>query len=560
MVQYIFQHLIMILTVVLGCIFLLTKAQSFRNLILKRSLSLREKIAYAIFFGIVGILGTHTGIQTTYAIANTRSVAVITAGLVGGPWVGLGAGFIAGLERYFLGGITVLSSSGSTILQGILAGLYYSRFNTFNIRWPYALLVGFILEVVHMIVLLLFSEPYSQAWVMVQDISPSMLLINPLGIAMFIAILDSIYEEKEKVEGKAAQLALQIAGKTLNYLRKGLNEKNAYQTAATIFQSVGNLDAVVITSLDNVLAFVGTGADHHKGVIQTASTMKVLTAGNYVLARSKKEIGCKDPDCPLQSKIVVALKDQDAIIGSLGFYKLKPDSITPFEIELIKGLSQLISTQLEVSKVEKYSALRAAAEIKALQAQINPHFLFNAINTIVYYCRSQPETARGLLLNLADFYRNNLSQAGEWVDLKTELRHVDAYVQIESARFQGKLQVNYEFPEPYYKKLPALILQPIVENAIKHGLYPKKTGGSIIISGRTIAGFYIITIADNGVGIPEDKLKVLLDENQVHREAGTRIGLLNVHQRLQTMYGSEYGLKITSELGKGTSVSLAFPV
>ena len=560
MAQYIFQHLIMILIVVLGCVFVLTKARSFRNLILKRQLSTQEKIAYSIVFGILGIVGTHTGIQTTYAIANTRPVAIITAGLIGGPWIGLGAGVIAGVERYFLGGITVLTSPGSTILQGVLAGFYHYRFNMLNVRWPSALAMGFFLEALHMLVLLLFSRPYDQAWQIVQAISPAMLLINPLGIAVFIAILDSIYEEKEKVEGKAAQLTLQIARKTLDYLRKGLNEENAYQTANTIFKSVGNIDAVVITSLDNVLAFIGTGADHHRGVIQTTSTMEVLVSGNYILAKNKEEIGCRDPNCPLQSKIVVALKDQGAIIGSLGFYKIKPDSITPFEIELIKGLSQLISTQLEVSKVEQYSALRAAAEIKALQAQINPHFLFNAINTIVYYCRSKPETARSLLLNLADFYRNNLLQAGEWVDLKTEINHVDSYVQIEAARFQGKLHVSYDFTEPYYRKIPALILQPIVENAIKHGLYPKKSGGSIAISGCHDSGKYVVTIVDNGVGIPEDKLTVVLEENQGYREVGARIGLRNVHERLKTIYGPDYGLTITSELGKGTCVSLTFPL
>jgi two-component system sensor histidine kinase LytS len=545
--------------VILGCVFLLTKAHSFRSIILKKRLTFREQIGYAMFFGVVGILGTHTGFQTTYAIANTRAVAVITAGLIGGPWVGLGAGLIAGTERYFLGGVSVFSSSGSTIIEGVLAGLYYSRFNALHVRWPYAMGVGFFLEALHMLIVLFFSKNYDQALQIVQTITPSMLLINPLGIAVFIAILDSIYGEQEKVEGKAAKLALQIAGKTLVYLRMGLNEKNAYQTATTIFQCVGNLDAVVITSLDNVLAFIGTGADHHKGVVQTTSTMELLATGNCNLAKNKEDIGCKDPDCPLQSKIIVALKDQETIIGSLGFYKVKPNSITPFEIELIKGLSQLISTQLEVSKVEQYSALRAAAEIKALQAQINPHFLFNAINTIVYYCRSQPETARNLLLNLADFYRNNLSRDGEWVNLQTEIQHVDAYVQIEAARFQGKLHVNYDFPEQYHKKIPSLILQPIVENAIKHGLYPKKVGGTITVSGCTILGNYIVTITDNGVGIPEDKLNVLLEENQDCSVGGARIGLLNVHQRLQTIYGSEYGLTITSDLENGTRVSLAFP-
>lgn len=559
MPEYIFQHLIMILIVILSCIFLLTKAQVFRNTILKKSLSPWEQVSYAIFFGVIGISGTHAGFQTTYAIANTRAVAAITAGLIGGPWVGLGAGIIAGVDRYFLGGISALASSSSTVLEGILAGLCYYRFISLNNRWAFALALGFFLEAMHMLIVLVLTSPFRQAVQLVQAISPSMLLINPLGIAMLIAIMDTIYEERDKVEGKAARLALQIAEKTLTILRKGLNEKTAYDTAATIYQSVDSVDAVVITSLDNVLAFIGTGDDHHK-VVQTKSTIEVLANGNYKLARSKEEIGCSNPHCPLQSKIVVALTERDTVVGSLGFYKTKPDSISPFEIELIKGLSQLISTQLEASKVEQHSALRATAEIKALQSQINPHFLFNALNTIVYYCRSQPETARSLLLNLADFYRNNLAKAGEWVDLETEIHHIDAYVQIETARFREKLQVIYNFPEPYHKKIPALILQPIVENAIKHGLYPKKSGGSITISGSwSSTGEYVVSITDDGVGISANKVKVLLFEEPANCESRTSVGLINVHQRLQAIYGPEYGLTIKSEEKKGTSVSMTFP-
>ncbi|MDU2066405.1 MAG: LytS/YhcK type 5TM receptor domain-containing protein [Sporomusaceae bacterium] len=557
---YVFQHLLMILIVILSCIFLLSRAQVFRTAILQKGSSFWGRIGYIIFFGVIGIAGTHSGFQTTYAIANTRAVAVITAGLIGGPWVGIGSGIIVGVERYFLGGISASASAVSTIMQGIIAGLFYQRFSSMHNRWLVALALGFFLESLHMIILLFFSSPFSWALQLVETISTSMLIVNPLGIAMIIAILDTIYDEREKVEGKAAQLALQIAEKTLVFLKKGLNENSAEDTVRTIYEVVGTLDAVVITSLDRVLAFIGEGADHHKGAIQTTSTLQVLNQGNYELAVSKEEIGCQETNCMLQSKIVVALLERGKIVGSLGFYKIRPDSISPFEIELIKGLSQLISTQLEASRVELYASLQADAEIKALQTQINPHFLFNALNTIVYYCRSEPEIARDLLLHLADFYRNNLTNAGEWVDLETEIQHINAYVQLESARFRNNLQIVYDFPETYHRKIPALILQPLVENAIKHGLYPKKSGGNVIVSGRrTAKGFYIISIKDDGVGIPRSKLNHLLLATPEDGEKKTSIGLFNVHQRLQAIYGADFGLKIESEAGEGTCVSLTFP-
>lgn len=550
-----FSYLIIALNFVLICIFLFTKTNSFRNLVLKKQLAFWEKVKITVVFGFIGIMGTHMGFQTEYAIANIRAVAVISAGLVGGPWVGVSTALLAATDRYFMGGISYLSSSGSTLLEGLLAGFCYYRMNSLKSGWLFALVVGFLLEVLHMIILLLFTKPTDQAILLVQTISWPMLLLNPLGIAAFIAIIDNIHEEQEQVEGQAAQMALLIAGKTLNYLRKGFNEQTAHEVAKTILTSINGLDAVVITSLEKVLAFIGPGADHHAGTVSTKSTMEVLASGNSILAKNRQEIGCEQFDCPLKSKIVVPLKDRDKVIGSLGFYKITENAISPFEIELIKGLSQLISTQLEVSKLEKQEALQAAAENKALQSQINPHFLFNALNTIVYYCRSQPETARELLIHLADFYRSNLALARDFVDLQTELQHVDAYVQIEMARFRGKLSIEYHFEDNFCCQIPPLILQPIVENAIKHGLYPKKSGGCITVSGHKQEDKLIVTVEDDGVGIPEDKLKSLLIEEPEEK----RVGIMNVHKRLQAIYGPEYGLTITSSVGTGTCVALTFP-
>lgn len=558
--ESIISYLLFALLFILGFVFLLTRAPVFRNVMLKSQPTLLVKIVYIVFFGLIGVMGTFTGVHTSDGIANTRGVGVIVAGLVGGPVVGFGAGVIVGVHRFFLGGVSAGASGLAAVTEGILAGMSYSWFRKSALRWPYALLLGFVLEVLHMGMLLVFSQPFDQVLHLVKVISLPMLIINPIGIASFIAIFDSVYDEQEKTEGKAARLALQIAGETLAYLRKGLNADSARHTAQTILNNVSNLDAVAVTSTEQVLAFVGPGADHHIKEIVTKSTMQVLNSGRYVLACRKQEIGCVNPNCPLKSKIVVPLKDQAVVIGALAFYKTTANSINAFEIELIKGLAQLISIQLEVSKVEQESALRMTAEMKALQAQINPHFLFNALNTIGYYCRKQPETARSLILNLADFYRNNLSHIDQWVDLQTEIYYINAYIQIESARFQGKLKIQYEIPEHCHVKIPPLILQPIVENAVKHGLYPKKDGGCIVISAKKNADRLIVTIADNGVGIGESQLASLLKEKDTGSKEHREIGLHNVHQRLQTIYGKDYGLVINSIEGEGTSVAIPFPL
>jgi two-component system sensor histidine kinase LytS len=198
----------------------------------------------------------------------------------------------------------------------------------------------------------------------------------------------------------------------------------------------------------------------------------------------------------------------------------------------------------------------ALAEIKALQAQINPHFLFNALNTIVHYCRKQPETARKLLLHLSNYYRNSISVSDSFVSLNTELQHINDYVKIESARFMGKLDVVYDIPDECNCQVPTLILQPIVENAIKHGLYPKKNGGKVVISGRLDGKNVVLVVEDDGIGMEESQVRAALNPDP-NRQS---IGICNVNSRLKSLYGEQYELVIDSKVGKGTQVSISIPL
>jgi two-component system, LytTR family, sensor histidine kinase LytS len=527
--EYILSHLLLGLSLILGFVFLLTKTRMFRFSILSRKVSRREKVLYSVFFGLIGILGTYGGLATVDGSANTRGVGIIVGGLIGGPIVGVGAGIISGIYRLWIGGINAPASALAAITEGLLAGFFAERFKHLPLRWVYAMVLGFILETMHMCMLPVFSPSFERGYQLAMSIFSSMLIINPLGIATFIAILDSVRSEQEAVEGKAARMAFKIARQTLDILRRGLNEETATRTAQTIIDHVASLDAVAVTASDKGIAFV----------INQSS-----------LGADFSDIAC------LKAQIIAPLKERDKEIGTLNFYKLRPNSLTPVEIELIEGLAQLISMQIEVSKVEQQTALRSQAEIKALQAQINPHFLFNALNTIVYYCRKQPEKARELLINLGEFYRNNISHLDKWVDLHTEIHHIESYVKIESARFQGKLEVHYDIPSDIHIKVPPFILQPIVENSIKHGLYPRKSGGTIMIQAVIQSEVLHITIKDNGVGMSEELIDKILRDDSSRKS----IGLSNVHQRLQTIYGSQYGLQISSCLGKGTVVSIPIPL
>ena len=546
------------LTVVLLFVFLLSRAKVLRNIMLRRDSTLTGGLFLAIFFGIIGILGTYNGLPVHGAIANNRAVGPIVAGLVAGPGVGLGAGLIAGVHRYFMGGFTASTSALSTVLEGLLAGFFYKKMRHKTERWPSALAVSFILETFHMVLLLIFPKPLEDAIQLVELIGPPMIIINSLGAATFVAILDSVYRVQEKAEATAAQLTLQITNETLPYLRKGLNLKSAEKTAQIIFDMVEDLGAVAITSRNKILAFVGTGSDHHTSGnnVFTQSTLDVMESGEYRLCQERAGIGCPVNDCPLSSKVVVPLKESNEVVGSLVLYKLMENSITPFEKELALGLAQLFSTQLEISKGQQHAQLLAQAEIRALQAQINPHFLFNALNTIVYYCRKEPNMARDLLIHLGDFYRNNLSSLEKMVALETEIKHIDSYVKIEQARFAGKLEVIYNIDKCCTCMVPPLILQPIVENAIKHGVLPQKNGGKVIVTGKVRRGRINLMVEDNGVGMTPETIKKALeaDPNRKH------IGLCNVHSRLQNIYGGSFGLQIESTPGKGTRVTIPIPL
>ena len=545
------------LTVVLLFVFLLSRARVLRNIMLRRDSSFTGGLFLAIFFGIIGILGTYNGLPVHGAIANNRAVGPIVAGLVAGPGVGLGAGLIAGVHRYFMGGFTASTSALSTIVEGLLAGLFFKKMRYKRERWPTALIVSIILETFHMALLIIFPKPLEDAIQLVELIGPPMIIINSLGVATFVAILDSVYRVQEKVEATAAQLALKIANETLPYLRKGLNLKSAEKAAQIILDMV-DLGAVAITSRNKILAFVGTGSDHHTSGnnVFTQSTLDVMESGEYRLCQERDGIGCPVNHCPLSSKVVVPLKENNEVVGSLVLYKLTENSITPFEEELALGLAQLFSTQLEISRGQQHAQLLAQAEIRALQAQINPHFLFNALNTIVYYCRKEPNTARDLLIHLGDFYRNNLSKLEKMVDLETEIKHIDSYVKIEQARFAGKLEVVYNIDKNCTCMVPPLILQPIVENAIKHGILPQKNGGRIIITGKVRRDRINLVVEDNGVGMTSETIKKALEADPNRKN----IGLCNVHSRLQNIYGSSFGLQIESKPGKGTRVTIPIPL
>lgn len=545
------------LGVIVVFVFLLTKSNLFKKYILKEKLSLYDKIFFSFVFGCVGILFTYWGIPIHGGIANSRSIVVVVAGMLGGTVVGTGAGLISGIHRMFVteGPLTAIACGISTILGGVIGGKFKKYIEEKQDKWLYGILIGIIVESIQMGIILLIARPFEEALNLVKLIFVPMTFINAIGIGIFVALIEQIYDEQEKAGALKAHLALNIVSRTLPYLRKGLNEFSAQKTAEIIYEMTGS-SAVAITNTEKILAHVGLGDEHHKkgDDIHTNITKRVIEEGRFMVAQEKREIECIDKNCSLKSVIVVPLKEQDKTIGSLKLYKNRENNITSSDIELAKGLGQLFSTQLELSQIDYQKKLLSESEIKALQAQIQPHFLFNALNTIVSFCRTDPNQARELLLKLSYYLRSSFKNQEDFIPLEKEIQLIEAYLSIEQARFSERLKVEYEIQPDMNITIPPLILQPIVENAVKHGLLPKSEGGTVQISAYFENEEAIIKIKDDGVGMAKDQIQCLLD-TRCKKEG---IGVSNVNNRLQSIYGRK--LEIDSQIGHGTTVIIRIPV
>lgn len=357
---------------------------------------------------------------------------------------------------------------------------------------------------------------------------------------------------------RAHTATLNILTDTLPYLRTGLNPESARRTVELLLDRL-DVQAVSIVDTQGVLAYVGAAADHHRAgaSLRTDLTRRVLETGRTEMVTRCEDIGCSDPACPLTAAIVAPLKIRGRTIGCLKLYHSQGRTLGATELQVAKALAKLFSAQLELSELEVQAARVAQAELEALRAQISPHFLFNTLNTIASFIRTKPDVAHDMVVEFAHFFRETLKKHGEFCSLSEELDYVEKYLSFERARLGERLKVEYAIePSSLQAIVPVLVVQPLVENAINHGLQPKQGLGEVRISAEGRGGECIITVEDNGIGIPPDKIGRVLEPGY---GSGLGMGLSNVHQRLRSLYGPAYGLHIESQLGRGTRVIVRIP-
>lgn len=531
-------------------------------------------------FAIFAIVANYTGVEIqedfTYlnqqiariqdqsSLANTRVLVIGVAGLISGPYVSLGVGAVSAWVRYLQGGVSphiyVVSSLLVGACSGVIGDYLRSRFTRISV-WQ-AAVTGLFMEIFQMICIFVLSADHSRALQLIQVIALPMIATNTLGTAIFISIINSSRTLEEQAKAIQTHDVLELANKTLPYLRKGLTIESC-QPVARIIHEYMQVAAVSLTSTSEILAFVGSGEDHHvpSGKILTQLAKTAIQTGEILIARSQHEIDCDHEDCPLESAIVIPLKVKNQTQGTLKLYFSQQQPMTDLAQQLARGLGNVFSTQLALGQAEMAARLLQDSEIKSLQAQVNPHFLFNALNTISALIRMDAEKARQLVQDFSKFLRGNLQGARRNViRLEDELAQVQAYLALENARFPNKvtldIQVDHGLSQD--QTLPPFTLQVLVENAYKHAFVGRKDGNQLKVRVVQMDGQCVIVVVDNGQGISPDRLDKL-GKQTLQSHEGTGSALENLSKRLELLYGNRASLTFEST-PQGTLAKVVLPL
>ncbi|HET9257461.1 MAG TPA: histidine kinase [Pseudonocardiaceae bacterium] len=338
-------------------------------------------------------------------------------------------------------------------------------------------------------------------------------------------------------------------------LRDGLRASSA-TAAAPHLRALLSCSAVVLTDHEGCMLAGDAESEearHHFQWVHDAA-LETLSDGRQQV-RSQREMDCGRADCPIRTVIVSPLAVDGAVVGTFSVISVRAASAGL--IRATDEVARYVSSQLELAELDESRSRLAHAEVRALRAQISPHFIYNALTTISSTIKTDPEEARELLIEFAEFTRYSFRATGEFTTLAEELNNIDRYLILEKARFGDRLQVKLQIaPEVLPVVLPFLALQPLVENAVRHGLAGKPGGGTVSVIAEDAGSDCVISVEDDGIGMDPDKLRDEMTDSHV---TGAHVGLGNVHDRLRGAFGDECGLIVETAPNAGTKVSMKVP-
>jgi two-component system, LytTR family, sensor kinase len=372
------------------------------------------------------------------------------------------------------------------------------------------------------------------------------------GLATSVAVWWTLVHARHAArtpETLGMQSALHAASATLPHLRRGLGPSSAARAVPHLRELMGAA-SVALADTHTVLAIDGEGGEQ----VRPGDLL------SHLLARTRDDrmrveprLTSSDPSCPLRSAVLAPLLVQGRRAGTLiAFYRV-PGRPPARELRVVREAASLVSAQLELSVVTDQGERLARAELRALRAEISPHFIYNALAAVAGDIHTRPEEARELLIDFAEFTRYLFRDGRSYVTLAEELEHVERYLRLEQARFRS-LHVTVDVaPQTLGAVVPAMSVQPLVENAVRHGIEQRAGTGRVTIEARVIDADVELRVSDDGSGIDPERVPALL------AGAGGGIGLSNVDGRLKATFGERYALRIDSVVGRGTTVIMTVP-
>jgi two-component system LytT family sensor kinase len=350
---------------------------------------------------------------------------------------------------------------------------------------------------------------------------------------------------------RATYDVLHTAALAAEPLRGGLTPSSAGKAVRHLRTLVGAV-GLALADGDRCLAYDGRG-EHHTDQFTAAAERAMQSRRPVVLNGS--DLPCDRMDCVVRGAVIAPLAgaDRSAAAALVAVADSQP---APGLVQATQEAARWAGSQLALAELDSSRERLARAEVRALRAQISPHFIYNALTAIASFVRTDPERARELILEFAEFTRYSFRAHGDFTTLAEELRSIDRYLTIERARFGDRLQVRLQIaPEVLPVGLPFLCLQPLVENAVRHGLSRKPGVGMVSIEARDAGAECHITVEDDGVGMDPE----VFAPGRPETDDGQHVGLSNVDERLRNVFGDHFGLVVETAPGEGTKVSMRVP-
>lgn len=537
--------------------------------------SYKLTILYILIFSMFSIISNLTGfevqpdlhfhslnsfhIQPDAILANTRVLTISTSALIGGPWVGIAVGSISGLIRYLQGGYVAITYFTSSILIGFISSYftYWRKKPIFNIPLIELGLLGIFLESLQMLLIYLFAQNPQQAIKYIKFISLPMMVANSLGIMMFFSLVRSLISLDQSTKLFQTQNIYTMARETLPYTYNGLEPKIAKHIAELLKDSM-DIEEIIILKEDEILFKTGPLTIDSKTLKKT-DIHQVLQETNQTISDHQRQFVHHKHIRPQQSILLLPLQSKSTYLGAVILIFPLNHVMNITTKQIAETILDIFILQFELHQSQQETQLLKDAKIKSLQAQVNPHFLFNAINVIASLCRTKPLEARKQLLELANYFRSNIHGANvQFISIEQELRHVRAFLSIQMARFPNRYHIDYQIDDACLPiSIPPFMIQMLVENTVRHAFVGKTQNNIILIMIQKQLNNILIRVEDNGIGMDSETIQNVFSNFSDQWKQGTALN--NIHQRLQYLYGEQAKFDINSN-SFGTKITITIPI